>query len=107
MKNKLVQMGDEKMRQKVCFLSIDKDGKLLRQKPKSWNEIKFGKFMIINGQHTIMALKELEISSCTNKRRLELAKWEAYIVWSLDFMSLTSVSKFYSFTNHLEHAQPM
>ena len=58
-KNELVQMGDEKMWQKVCLTPIDKDGKLLREKPKSWNEIKFGKFMIINGQHNITMSKEL------------------------------------------------
>ena len=67
-------MGDEKMRQKVCLTPIDKDGKLLKEKPKSWNEIKSGKFMIINGQHSIIASKELQILGCTDKRRLELAK---------------------------------
>ena len=33
-KAELVQMGDAKMRQKVCFTPIDKDGRLLREKPK-------------------------------------------------------------------------
>ena len=99
-------MGNEKMRQKVCFTSIDKDGKLLREKPKSWNEIKSRKLMIINRQHNITTLKEVQISGCTNKHHLELAKWEAYIVWSLDPVKLTSISKFYNSTNHLEHAQP-
>ena len=27
-------------------------------------------------------------------------------MWSLDLMKLTSISKFYNSTNHLEHAQP-
>ena len=99
-------MGDEKMRQKVCLMPIDKDGKLLKEKPKSWNEIKAGKFMIINGQHSITASKELQISGCADKRQLELAKWDAYIVWSLDPVKLTNISKFYNSTNHLEHAQP-
>ena len=106
MKAELVQMGDEKMRQKVCLTPIDKDGKLLKEKPKSWNEIKSGKFMIINGQHSITTSKELQISGCVDKRRLELAKWDAYIVWSLDPVKLTNISKFYNSTNHLEHAQP-
>ena len=73
-KAELVQMGDAKMRQKVCLTPIDKDGRLLREKPKSWNDIKSGKFMIINGQHSITASKELQISGCADKRRIELAK---------------------------------
>ena len=48
-KVELVQMGDAKMRQKVCLTVVDKDGRLLKEKPKSWNEIKCEKFMIING----------------------------------------------------------
>ena len=73
-KAELVQMGDAKMRQKVCLTPINKDGRLLREKPKSWNNIKSGKFMIINGQHSITASKELQISGCADKRRIELAK---------------------------------
>ena len=46
-KVELVQIGDEKMRQKVCLTPIDKDGKLLKEKPRSWNDIKSGKFMIL------------------------------------------------------------
>ena len=53
-KAELVQLGDEKMRQKVCLTPIDRESKLLREKPKSWDEIKAGKFMIMNGQHSIL-----------------------------------------------------
>ena len=102
-KAELVQLGDEKMRQKVCLTPIDRDSKLLREKPRSWDEIKAGKFMIINGQHSITASKELQIFGCGDKRRVELSKWEAYIVWSLDPVKLTNISKFYNSTNHLEH----
>ena len=38
---------------------VDAQGNLLRTKPKDWNEIKNNKFMIINGQHSIQASKEL------------------------------------------------
>ena len=79
-KAKLVQLGDEKMRQKVCLTPIDRDSKLLREKPRSWDKIKAGKFMIINGQHSITASKELQISRCGDKRRVELPKWKAYII---------------------------
>ena len=106
-KAELVQLGDKKMRQKVCLTPIDKDSKLLREKPKSWDKIKARKFMIINGQQSITASKELQISGCGDKRHVELSKWEAYIVWSLDPVKLTNISKFYNSTNHLENAQPM
>ena len=105
-KVELVQIGDEKMRQKVCLMSIDKDGKLLKEKPRSRKEIKSGKFMIINRQLSITASKELQILGCVDKQHLELAKWNAYIVWSLDPVKLTNISKFYNSTNHLEHVQP-
>ena len=93
------------MRQKVCLTPIDRDRRLLKEMPKSWNDIKANKFMIINGQHNIMASKELQISGYGEKHRLELSKWDAYIVWSLDPMKLTNISKFYNSMNHLEHTQ--
>ena len=105
-KAKLVQLGNEKMWQKVCLMLIDRDSKLLQGKLRSWDEIKAGKFMIIDGQHSIIASKELQISKCGDKHRVELLKWEAFIVWSLDPVKLTNIFKFYNSTNHLEHAQP-
>ena len=79
-KAELGQLDDKKMRQKVCLTPIDKDSKHLREKPRLWDEIKAGKFMIINGQHSITASKELQISRCGEKCRVELSKWEAYII---------------------------
>ena len=61
--------------------------------------------MIINGEHSITVSKELQISGCGDKRRIELSKWDAYIVWSLDFVKLTNIFKFYNSTNHLEHVE--
>ena len=55
----LMQLGDEKMQQKVCLTPIDRDSNLLQEKLRSWDEIKIGKFMIINGQHIITVSKEL------------------------------------------------
>ena len=57
MKAELVQTANEKMRQKVCLILIDRDLRLLREKPKAWDDIKVGKFMFINGQHSITAFK--------------------------------------------------
>ena len=105
-KKELVQMGDINQRQKICITPVDAEGKLLTAKPKDWNEIKNKKFMVINGQHSIAASKELQVDGCGEDRRRELEKWEAIVVWDLDPVRLTRISKFYNSTNHINHAQP-
>jgi hypothetical protein len=59
---------------------VDAQGNLLRTKPKDWNEIKNNKFMIINGQHSIAALKEFQLEGCGEERCCALEKWDAIIV---------------------------
>ena len=76
-KAELVQIGNEKMRQKVCLIPVDRNLNLFKEKLISWNDIMARKFMIINSQHSITALKELRISGCGDKRCLEVSKWEA------------------------------
>ena len=60
MKVEFLHMEDISQCQKICLTSMDVQGNLLRTKPKDWNEIKNNKFMIINGQHSIQASKELQ-----------------------------------------------
>ena len=55
MKNTLVQIGDVKELQKVCLTPVDENNRLLKKPPTSWDAIKAGKVMIINGQHSIIA----------------------------------------------------
>jgi hypothetical protein len=105
-KAELLQMGDINQRQKICLTPVDAQGNLLRTKPKDWNEIKNNKFMIINGQHNIQASKELQLDGCGEERCSALEKCDAIIVWDLDTVRLTKISKFYNLTNHLNHAQP-
>jgi hypothetical protein len=62
--------------------------------------------MIINGQHSIAASKELQLDGCGEDRRRVLEKWDAIVVWDLDLVCLTKISKFYNSTNHLNHVQP-
>ena len=62
--------------------------------------------MIINGQHSISALQELQEGGCSEPRRSELQVWDAYIVWMLDDANLRNISSFYNCTNHLNHAKP-
>ena len=62
--------------------------------------------MIINGQYSIAASKELQVDGCGEDRRRVLKKWDAIVVWDLDTICLTKILKLYNSTNHLNHAQP-
>jgi hypothetical protein len=104
-KAELLQMGDINQRQKICLTLVDAQKNLLRTKLKDWNEIKNNKFMIINGQHSIAASKELQLEGYGEERHCALEKWDAIIVWDLDPVRLTQISRFYNLTNHLNHAQ--
>jgi hypothetical protein len=105
-KAELVQIGDINQWQRICITPIDEYGNILQTKPRDWNEIKNKKFMIINGQHNIAASKELQFDGCGKDRRRALEKWDAIVVWDLDPVRLTRISKFYNSTNHLNHEQP-
>jgi hypothetical protein len=105
-KKELVQMIDVKQRQKVCLTPVDENNNLLKTKPARWEQIMSGNFMIINGQHSITAAKELQEAGCGEERKALLRTWDAFIVWTLDAAKLTNISKFYNCTNHLDHAQP-
>ena len=80
MKNTLVQIVDVKQLQKVCLTPVDKNNALLNEPPMSWDAIKAGKFMIINGHHSITASQKLQAGGCGEPRRSELQIWDAYIV---------------------------
>ena len=104
-KKELIQLIDVKQRQKVCLTPVDSRNRFLKIKPERWEDIKDGRFMIINGQHSITASQELQNRYCRDARKVELQTWDAYIVWSLDHNKLRSISKFYNCTNYLDHAQ--
>ena len=105
MKAELVQIGDINQQQRICIIPIDEHGNLLRTKLRDWNEIKNKKFMIINGQHSIVELKELQVDGCSEDRCRALEKCYVIVVWDFDPVCLTKISKFYNSTNHLNHVQ--
>lgn len=106
MKMELISMIDVHLRQKVYLTPVDAGGKLLKAMPETWEEIKDGKFLIINGHHSITASKELQTGGCCPERAKQLRTWSAYIDWTLDPNKLRTISRIYNFTNHLDHAQP-
>ena len=87
-------------------MPVEENNGLLKEPPTLWDAIKVGKFMIINGQHSITASQELQEAGCSEPRRSELQMSDAYIVWTLDDAKLRNISSFYNCTNHLNHAKP-
>ena len=67
-KNELIQLINVKQRQKVCLTPVDSKHQLLKKKPEKWDDIKNGHFMIINGQHSIIASQELQKGGCGEER---------------------------------------
>jgi len=99
-------LGHISERQQLYLTLVGDDLKLLKEFSMDWAEIKKGKFMIINGQHSMQASKDLQTEKCKEDCRKELRTWEAYIVWTLDTSELVNISEFHNSTNHLDHAQP-
>jgi hypothetical protein len=62
LKQFLTEMGDINQRQTICLTPCTEEGVLLQKKPKSWDEIKDGMFLIINGQHSVTTSKLLQQS---------------------------------------------
>ena len=81
-KNKLVQMGDINQLQRIYITLVDEHTNFLRAKSRDWNNIKNKKFMIINGQHSIAASKELQVDGFGENRCCALEKWDAIVVWT-------------------------
>jgi hypothetical protein len=106
LKRVYTEMGDIKQRQTICLTPCTEEGLLLEKKPESWDEIKDGMFLIINGQHSITASKQLQLQMNLHaNRKVELQTWKAYIVWSLKKNQLVCISEWYNACNHLKHSQ--
>ena len=108
MVNWLAKIGYINQRQKICLTPCDDNFCLLLERPSSWEDIKNGKFLIVNGQHSMEASKFLqERLSCSEQRKAEVMEWDAYIVWSNDKNQLQSISKFYNICNGMDQAVAM
>ena len=70
--NFLTNLRDINAKRTICLIPCDEDGNLLLQQPITWNEIKDGKFLIINGQHNISASRSLQETLVCAAKRQEL-----------------------------------
>jgi hypothetical protein len=98
-------MGDINRRQTICLTPCTEEEILLQKKLESWDEIKDGMFLIINGQHSVTTSKQLQLTTVREAKKIELQTWKAYIVWSLKKNQLLCISEWYNACNHLKHSQ--
>ena len=56
----------------MCLTPVDSKNRLLKKKLEKLDEIKDGRFMIINGQHSITASQELQKEGCGEAKKVEL-----------------------------------
>ena len=90
MVNWLAKIGDINQCQKIYLIPCDNNLRLLPEHPTSWEDIKNGKFLIVNGQHSMEASKLLqERLSYSERRKDEVMEWDAYIVWSNNKISFS------------------
>jgi hypothetical protein len=66
------EMGDINQRQTICLTPCTEKGVLLQKKLESWDEIKDGMFLIINGQHSVTASKQLQLTAVREAKKIEL-----------------------------------
>jgi hypothetical protein len=72
LKQFLTEMVDINQRQTICLTPCTEEGVLFQKKPESWDEIKDGMFLIINGQYSVTASKLLQQSLVCKARKIEL-----------------------------------
>jgi hypothetical protein len=77
-KHYLVNMLDPFVKQTMCVMpDID-------VKPQSWKEIATGKFFIINGQHSVVANKDMQTLGLPKDIVKHFREWNCFIVWLRD-----------------------
>lgn len=99
--NYLINMPDKTHKQTLCVMPM------VDEKPSLWEEIRKGKFHIINGQHTVAARKaivdDMDIEE-TTKRHFRV--WKCFAAWITHMKTLWKISAFYNRVNHLSVFKP-
>jgi len=105
MMNYLVNIPNKSTKQTLCVMPVlpVEDKKVL----ESWDQVKDGKFYIINGQHSVAASKLMmeEGSGISDDARQHFKTWNYFIVWSLSAEKLRSISAYYNCVNHFTAIQ--
>ena len=95
----LLNLPDRKAKQILCVMPEGRTSK-----PQLWEEIKDGRFYIINGQHNVAANLSIcdDASVVDDDLKNDFRLWSCFIVWSKDAEILRSISAYYNRINHFQ-----
>ena len=87
----LLNLLDRKAKQTLCVMPEGTSSK-----PQQWEEIKDGRFFIINGQHSVAASLSIcdDASVVDDDVKNDFRVWSCFIVWSEDAEILRSISAY-------------
>lgn len=105
MMNYLIEMPDKTDKQTLCVMPAVESDVVTKD---DWDEIKRGKFWIINGQHSVAASKEMLISNPPIPEQIlkHFRTWNCYIIFTRDKEKLRKISAFYNRVNHFANFMP-
>jgi hypothetical protein len=78
----------------------------LLSKPLDFNDVKAGKFWMVNGQHSVEASKRMQKMPGSERRAAKFKEWDCYVVWNLDDKIIRQISAYYNRVNHLSNYMP-
>ena len=95
----LMEMPDKTDKQTLCMMPVVDQSEVIAE---NWDELKKGKFWIINGQHSVAASKAMIATTPPiGEQTLKYFRtWNCYIVYTRDKEKLRKISAFYSKVNH-------
>ena len=101
----LMEMPDKMDKQTLYVMPTVKQGKVTAE---NWDELKKGKFWIINGQHSVAASKAMIVATPPiGEQTLKYFRtWNCYIVYTRDKEKLRKISTFYNRVNHFNNFLP-
>ncbi len=104
-KKYLLEMPDKTDKQTLCVMPAVESGDVTAE---NWDELKKGKFWIINGQHSVAASKAMMgANPPIGEQTLKYFRtWNCYIVFTRDKEKLRKISAFYNRVNHFNNFLP-
>jgi hypothetical protein len=98
----LIEMSNKEKKNTLCVFPKDK-----LVKPESWEEIKDGEFLMVNGQHCVEASKQLLLRSDVDESvKKHFRSWECFVVWNEDKSIIRKISAYYNRVNHFMNTNP-
>ena len=96
-----LEMPDLDKKMTLCAMPKD-----LTKRPLTFNDIKQGKFWMINGQHSVEASKRMKNVVGVEKKYEMFKEWECFIVWNKDAQIICQISAYYNRVNHFHSYMP-